>query len=59
MTGAPPSEAGATQVSEALALPAVATTSVGALGAMTTLVGVTEFDGVDAVPVPARWWPPQ
>jgi len=45
----PPFEAGATNVTVALAFPAVATTPVGAPG---TFSGVTCADAVDAAPVP-------
>src|SRR5918912_1152678 len=49
----PPFEAGAVQDTLAAALPAVATTPVGAPGAVAAPTGVTAFDGVDAGPVPA------
>jgi hypothetical protein len=49
----PPLEAGAVHDTLAAALPAVATTPVGAPGAVAAPTGVTAFDGVDAGPVPA------
>ena len=45
----PPLDAGAVKATEALALPAVAVTPVGAPG---TVAGTTALDGADAGPVP-------
>ena len=49
----PPFDAGAVQVREAVWLPAVAETAVGASGTPVGAIGVTGLDGADAGPVPA------
>ena len=48
----PPSEAGAVQVTVALASPAVAVPMVGAPGTVAAAVGVTELEAAEAAPVP-------
>ena len=50
----PPLLAGAVQVTVAEALPAVAVPMVGAPGTVAGAVGVTEFDGAEAAPVPTE-----
>ena len=52
MTALPPSEAGAVQVTVALASPAVADAAVGAPGTVAAAVGVTAVEAAEAAPVP-------
>ena len=52
MIALPPLLAGAVNVTEALALPAVAVPIVGAPGTVAPVVGVTLFEAAEAGPVP-------
>ena len=52
MIDEPPSDAGAVHDTAADTFPATADTPVGAPGAVTGATGVTEVEGVDALPSP-------